>query len=166
MTIKESDFLAMLQHECIRVVRVLYPGYRGTPVIAQPRNLARDTHGLPAAVPGVLQYWDCRYPDDQHSIEYPSPGAPHPPERRHCPMQRWDKIAPRRTNSKKLSGQVKPTPHSTDSKNLLECHPPQCQEQSGAKKNISEALSNFYEPTFSSLGPTGHVNLPPGCKSN
>jgi hypothetical protein len=32
-------------------VGVLYPGYRGTSVTAQPRNLAQDMPGLPAAAP-------------------------------------------------------------------------------------------------------------------
>jgi hypothetical protein len=137
----------------------LYPGYRGTPVMAQPHNPAWDTPGLPTAAPGGFQYQDRRYPDDQHSIEYLIPGASHPSERHHRPLQRWDRTVPGKTYSKNLSDQVKPMPHSTDSKNILKCRPPQRQEHSRAKKNSSEALSNIYEPTLLSLGPTGHVNL-------
>jgi hypothetical protein len=32
-------------------------------------------------------------------------------------------------------------------------------EHSGGKKNAIEAPTDLYEPTFSSLGPTGYVNL-------
>jgi hypothetical protein len=32
-------------------------------------------------------------------------------------------------------------------------------EHPGGKKKALEAPTNLYEPTFSSLGPTGHVNL-------
>jgi hypothetical protein len=35
---------------------VLYPGYRGTPVMAQLRNLAQDTPGLPVDAPEGFQY--------------------------------------------------------------------------------------------------------------
>jgi hypothetical protein len=43
---------------------------------------------------------------------------------------------------------------SNISKNPPERHRPQCP---GAKKNIREALSNPYEPTFSVWNPTSHV---------
>jgi hypothetical protein len=36
----------------------------------------------------------------------------------------------------------------------------QQEECPGAKKNVREALSNLYEPTFLFWGPTGHVNQP------
>jgi hypothetical protein len=100
-----------------------------------------------------------RYQEGQHFNKYISPGTSHPPERHHRPLQRRDKTAPGRADSKSLSSQVKPAPHSIDSKNLLECHPPQRQEHSGIDENTKEAPTDLYEPTFSSLGPTGHVNL-------
>jgi hypothetical protein len=59
----------------------------------------------------------------------------------------------------RLSGQAKPAPHNTNSKNLLEHRPPQWQEHPGTNENAMEAPTDLYEPTFSSLGPTGHVNL-------
>jgi hypothetical protein len=59
----------------------------------------------------------------------------------------------------RLSDQVKLVPHITDSKNLLEHHPPRWQEHPGTNENAMEALTNLYVLTFSSLGPTGHVNL-------
>jgi hypothetical protein len=92
------------------VFRVLYPGYRRTPIMTQPRNPARDMLGLPAAMPGGFQYQEHKYPDGQHSIEYPSPEASHLVESCHCPLQRWDKTVPGRTDSKNRSGQIKPTP--------------------------------------------------------
>jgi hypothetical protein len=115
--------------------------------------------GLPTAAPGGFQYQDHWYPDGQHSIEYPSPEASHPLERHHHPLQRQDKTTLGGTDSKNLSCQVMSAPHSIYSKNLLECRSPQHQEHSGSKKNNPKALSNLYEPTFSSLCPTGHVNL-------
>jgi hypothetical protein len=45
----------------------------------------------------------------------------------HHPLHWQDKTAPGRTDSKRLSSQVKPVPHSIDSSNLLECHPSQRQ---------------------------------------
>jgi hypothetical protein len=92
------------------VVRVLYPGYRRTPIMTQPRNPVRDMLGLPVAMPGGFQYQEHKYPDGQHSIEYPSLGASHLVESCHCPLQRWDKTVPGRTDSKNRSGQIKPTP--------------------------------------------------------
>jgi hypothetical protein len=50
-------------------------------------------------------------------------------------------------------------PHNTDSKNLLEHPPPRWQEHPGTNDNAMEAPTDLYELTFSSLGPTGHVNL-------
>jgi hypothetical protein len=32
-------------------------------------------------------------------------------------------------------------------------------EHPGGKKKVMEAPTDLYEPTFSSLAPTGHVNL-------
>jgi hypothetical protein len=92
--------------------------------MTQPHNLARDMFGLPTGALEGFQYWDRRYPNDQHSIKYTSSGASHPLERHHHPLQRWDRTAPGKTYSKNLSGQVKPSPHITDSKNILECRPP------------------------------------------
>jgi hypothetical protein len=98
-------------------VRVLYLGYRGMPVMAQPHKPVRDT-------PGGFQYLDCRYPDSQHCHKYSSPGLHIPRKRHHHPLQWQDKTAPGRTDSKSLSSQVKLASHTTDSRNLLECHPP------------------------------------------
>jgi hypothetical protein len=37
---------------------------------------------------------------------------------------------------------------------------PGCEkEHPGGKKKSMEAIIDLYEPTFSSMGPTGHVNL-------
>jgi hypothetical protein len=109
-------------------IRVLYPGYRGTSVMAQPRNPARDTPRLPRATPGGFHYWNYRYMYGQLSTKYPSPGSSHPLERHHRRLQRQDNTMPGRTDSKSISSQVKPEAHDTDFKNLLESHPPQHQE--------------------------------------
>jgi hypothetical protein len=101
-------------------IGVLYPWYRRTPVTARPRNSARDTPGLPRAALGGFHYRNCRYPYGQLCTKYPSPRDSHPLKRRHRPLQRQDKTAPGRTDSKSLSKKVKPGPHGTDSKNLLE----------------------------------------------
>jgi hypothetical protein len=67
-------------------------------------------------------------------------------------------------HSGRLSDQVRTTPHSTDSKNLLEHHLSQRREDSGTGRSAKEALTDLYEPTISSLGPTGLVNLLYGAK--
>jgi hypothetical protein len=46
-----------------------------------------------------------------------------------------------------FSGQAKPAPHITESRNLLKHHPPHCQEHLGAQENTQEAMSSLYEPT-------------------
>jgi hypothetical protein len=43
--------------------------------------------------------------------------------------------------------------------NILKHRPPQRQEHPGTNENAMEALTDLYEPTVSSLGPTSHVNL-------
>jgi hypothetical protein len=126
--------------------------------MTQPHNLARDRPGLPVATPGGGAS-STGHLDGQLPINYLRLEGFISPERRHCPLQQRDKTTSGRTDYKNLSSQVKLAPHNTNSKNLLECRPPQCQEHSGAKKNSLEALSNLYELTFSSLGPTGHVNF-------
>jgi hypothetical protein len=69
-------------------VRVLYPRYRGTSVMAQPHNPAWEMPGLPAAVPWAFQYQDHRYPGGQYSTKYPSPGGfTSPVKRHHHPLQ-------------------------------------------------------------------------------
>jgi hypothetical protein len=108
---------------------VLYSRYWETPVMPQPHNPAQDTPKLPGAALGGFHYWNRRYPYGQLSTKYPNLGASHPPEKRH-PLQWQDKTAHGETDSKSLSGQVKLAPHGTDSKNLLERHPPQHQEHS------------------------------------
>jgi hypothetical protein len=69
------------------IVRVMYPGYQGTPVMAQPQNPARDMPRLPGAVPKGFQYQDCRYLDSQHRHQYPSPVASQPPEKVPSPTE-------------------------------------------------------------------------------
>jgi hypothetical protein len=64
--------------------------------MAQPHNPARDTSGLPAAVPRGFQYRDHWYPDDQHFIKYLHPGSFTPLERHHRLLQRQDRIVPGR----------------------------------------------------------------------
>jgi hypothetical protein len=44
-------------------------------------------------------------------------------------------------------------------KNLVKHHPPRHQEHYGTDENTMEAPTGLYEPTISSLSPTGHVNL-------
>jgi hypothetical protein len=51
-------------------IEVLYLGYRGMPVTAQPHNPAWDSPGLP----GASSTW---YQDSQHSNKYISSGASH-----------------------------------------------------------------------------------------
>jgi hypothetical protein len=80
-------------------------------------------------------------------------------ERCHRPLQWQDKTTPGRTDSKSLSSQVKPAPHSTDSRNLLECHPPQCQgEDSETDENTMETSKWPLRTNYLESGPTGHVN--------
>jgi hypothetical protein len=62
-----------------------------------------------------------------------------PLDRRHRLSQRQDKTVPSRTDSTNLSGQVKPVPHSTDSKNPMEYHPPHRQEYSRTGLSTVEA---------------------------
>jgi hypothetical protein len=85
--------------------------------MTQPRNLAQDTPGLPAAVPKGLPVLSTLMVKTTTNIQ--AQGDSHPLERYYRPLQRWDKIAPCRIDSKNLSGQVKPAPHNTNSKNLL-----------------------------------------------
>jgi hypothetical protein len=59
----------------------------------------------------------------------------------------------------RLNIQVRPTSQSNVSRNLLEHHPSWWQEHPGTNENAMEALTDLNESTFSSLGPTGHVNL-------
>jgi hypothetical protein len=59
----------------------------------------------------------------------------------------------------RLSNQARPTPQSMISWNLLEHHPPQWQEHPGTNENTMEAPTDLDEPTLSSMGPTGHINL-------
>jgi hypothetical protein len=49
------DCRGVCQSSGFEGVRVLYPGYRGMLVMAQPQNLARDTPGLLGAAPGGFQ---------------------------------------------------------------------------------------------------------------
>jgi hypothetical protein len=120
------------------LVGVLYPGYRGTLVTAQHYNPAWDTPGLPAAVPSGFEYQDCRHLDSQYRQKNPSPGGFTSPGKGST-AHYSDKTVPDRTNSTSLSSQVKPAPHSTNSRNLLECHPPQRQELPGTDENTIEA---------------------------
>jgi hypothetical protein len=57
----------------------------------------------------------------------------------------------------KLSDQIRVAPHSTDSKNLVEHHPPQCQELPRTNENTMEPPNR---PPWTDLldhGPTGRV---------
>jgi hypothetical protein len=82
-----------------------------------------------------------------------------PRERHHHPLQWQDKTTPDETDSKSSSSQVKPVPHSTDSRNYLECHRPQCQgEHSGTDPNTMEASNQPLRIDRLKFGPTCHVN--------
>jgi hypothetical protein len=67
-------------------------------------------------------------------------------------------MAPGKIDPKNLSNQVKPVPHSTDSRNLLECRPPQRQEDSRTSPNIVEASNQPQRTDYLTYGPTGHIN--------
>jgi hypothetical protein len=60
----------------------------------------------------------------------------------------------------RIGDQVRPSPHSTDSKNLLEHHPPRRQEHSGTDEKAMEAPTDPDELTVSVGGLAGHVILP------
>jgi hypothetical protein len=62
-------------------------------------------------------------------------------------------------HSGRLSDQVRIAPHNTYSKNLLEHHLSQRQEDSGTDGNAMEAPTDLYKLTISCLGPIGHVNV-------
>jgi hypothetical protein len=55
---------------------------------------------------------------------------------------------------------VRPTPYNTDSKNLLEHHPPQRQEQSRTDKKVVETPTDPDEPTSSAWDLSARVNYP------
>jgi hypothetical protein len=59
-----------------------------------------------------------------------------------------------------LGDQVRPAPHSIDSKNLLEHHLPRLQEHFGMDEKAMEAPTDPDEPTLSVGGLAGHVILP------
>jgi hypothetical protein len=60
----------------------------------------------------------------------------------------------------RLGGQVRPIPHSTDFKNLVEHLPPQCQEHFQMDEKAMDAPTDPDKPTFSAGGLAGHVILP------
>jgi hypothetical protein len=60
----------------------------------------------------------------------------------------------------RLGNQGRQAPHSTDSKNLLEHHPPQHHEHSKIDEKVMDAPTNIDEPSFSAGGLAGHVILP------
>jgi hypothetical protein len=104
---------------------------------------------------GITQYQVLRWSTLR---QISKPGGLTSSERHHRPLQRWDKTTPGGTDSKNLSGEVKPAPLHTDSKNLLECHPPQHQEHSGIDLNTVEASNRPLRTNHLKFGPTGHVN--------
>jgi hypothetical protein len=59
----------------------------------------------------------------------------------------------------RLSDQVKSAPHNTDSKNLLEHHPPQRQELPGTDGNTVEAPNRPLRTNLLGQDPTSHINL-------
>jgi hypothetical protein len=59
-----------------------------------------------------------------------------------------------------VGGQVRPVPHSTDSKNTLKHLPPRRQEHSRIDEKGMEAPTDPDELTFSTGGLAGHVILP------
>jgi hypothetical protein len=60
----------------------------------------------------------------------------------------------------RLGSQVRPVPHSTDSKNPLEHLPARCQEKSETDEKAMKAPTDLDEMTFSAGGLAGHVILP------
>jgi hypothetical protein len=105
-------------------VGVLYPGYRGTPVMTQPRNSARDTPELPQPRSEASSTETASTRTLNTATNIQARGLHIPQERRHRSLQWQDNTVPDRTDSKSLSSQVKPAPHNIDSRNLLECRPP------------------------------------------
>jgi hypothetical protein len=67
-------------------VEVLYPEYRGTPVMTQPRNPARDTPRLPAITHGASSTGTTGTQMVNTPSNIYARGTSHPPERRHRPM--------------------------------------------------------------------------------
>jgi hypothetical protein len=59
----------------------------------------------------------------------------------------------------RFSDQVRTTPHSTDSKNLLEHHLSQSRELPGTNENTMEASNQPLGTDLLSQGPIGHVIL-------
>jgi hypothetical protein len=61
----------------------------------------------------------------------------------------------------RLSDQVRLAPHSIDSKNLLEHHPPQCQELHRTNENTMEGPNRPLRTDLLGQGPIGHEGIRP-----
>jgi hypothetical protein len=163
-------------------VGALYPGYRGTPVTSQPCNSAQDMSELPPATPEGFQYW-VPGRSTVHQISTPRglhiPQTTPPPiatwwdksalDKKLCPLVWWLQVVRRCKGQaspatptltwENLATKSGPTLWSNVSRNLLKHHPPQRQEHPETNEIATKAPTDLYELTFSSLGPTDHVNL-------
>jgi hypothetical protein len=139
----EPLWKSVAKHD-ILLVRVLYPRYRGTPVTPQPCNLARDTPEAPSTRAQGLPVLGLQVHRQSKPPQISKPRGLHIPwEMCHRPLQ-WQ--------NKTMSG-------GTDSRNLLECCPPQRHGQdSRTDPNTVEASNQPLWIDYLKYGPMGFVN--------
>jgi hypothetical protein len=133
-----------IDERLIGYIEVLYPGYRGTPVMTHPRYPARDMPRLLEVTPGGLPEPGLQVPRTINTATNTQAWGLHIARKRcHHPSQRQDNTTRGRIDSKSLSSQVKLAPHGTGSKNLLEHYPPQRPEHPRTNENTMEAPTDL-----------------------